>query len=122
MKNKRRIGTYYEDAAADDLIRHGYRIRERNYRCKFGEIDIIAQKDGYLIFIEVKYRSTAGWGTPQEAVDAKKQRRISNAASWYLYSHHYPADTPVRFDVAALSGQSISLIENAFPYCGSFSG
>ena len=94
--------------------------RERNFRCKFGEVDLIAEKDGYLVFVEVKYRSTARYGMPSEAVDARKQRRICNVASFYLYRNHLPADTPVRFDVAAVSEQSMEMIENAFPYCGRF--
>lgn len=120
QENKRRVGDKYERLAAEHLQRAGYRIRERNFRCKFGEVDLIAEKDGYLVFVEVKYRSTARYGMPSEAVDARKQRRICNVASFYLYRNHLPADTPVRFDVAAVSEQSIEMIENAFPYCGRF--
>lgn len=120
MQNKRRLGAVYESRAADYLKQRGYQILERNFRCHFGEIDVIAKKDGYLVFIEVKFRSTGTYGAPQEAVDYRKQKRISNAASFYLYKHHYPADAPVRFDVAAVSAGSIVLIEDAFPYCGSF--
>lgn len=120
QENKRRVGDKYERLAAEHLQRAGYRIRERNFRCKFGEVDLIAEKDGYLVFVEVKYRSTARYGMPSEAVDARKQRRICNVASFYLYKNHLPADTPVRFDVAAVSEQSMEMIENAFPYCGRF--
>lgn len=118
--NRKRIGDKYEKLVADYLMKEGYEIRERNFRCKLGEVDIIARKDGYLVFVEVKYRSTAQYGSPQAAVDYRKQRRISDAASFYLYRNHFPAGTPVRFDVAAVSGHNIEIIENAFPYCGRF--
>lgn len=120
MNNKRRIGEKYEKLAADVLTEKGYAIQERNFRCKFGEVDLIGRKDGYLVFIEVKYRSSTHYGTPQDAVDFPKQRRISNVASFYLYMHHYPTDTPVRFDVAAVSDRSVEIFENAFSYCGNF--
>ncbi|MCC8029082.1 MAG: YraN family protein [Lachnospiraceae bacterium] len=122
MQNKRRMGAVQETRVADWLRRRGYRILAQNYRCRFGEIDLIAAKNGYLIFIEVKYRSTDSCGAPQEAVDARKQQRISNAASCYLYMKQYPPDTPCRFDVAAVSGEEIELIRDAFPYCGNYSG
>ncbi len=120
MQNKRSIGTVYERRVSAYLEQKGYRILERNFRCRFGEIDVITKKDGYIIFVEVKYRSSGRFGTPMEAVDFRKQQRISNTASYYLYSRHWPSDTPCRFDVAAVSEQSIELIENAFPYCGKF--
>ena len=115
QENKRRVGDKYERLAAEHLQRAGYRIRERNFRCKFGEVDLIAEKDGYLVFVEVKYRSTARYGMPSEAVDARKQRRICNVASFYLYRNHLPAGTPVRFDVTAVSEQRMEMIENGFP-------
>jgi putative endonuclease len=122
MKNKRRLGSAYENRVAEHLRQQGYRILEQNFHSHFGEIDIIAQKDGYLIFVEVKYRSNASFGTPMEAVNYRKQNRISNTASYYLYSHKWPMDTPCRFDVAAVSNQSIQILENAFPYRGNFGG
>lgn len=120
MINKRKIGTKYETLAVNYLRQCGYQILERNFYCKFGEIDIVAKKDVYLVFVEVKYRSSTDYGAPQEAVDVRKQRRISNASSYYLYRHHCTADTPVRFDVVAVTGDEIRLIENAFLYCGNF--
>ncbi|MCD8148911.1 MAG: YraN family protein [Clostridiales bacterium] len=122
MQNKRRVGSLHEARVADWLKRHGYRILARNFRCRFGEIDIIAKRDGCISFVEVKYRSSDSHGSPQEAVDFRKQQRISNAASYYLYARRYPMDTPCRFDVAAVSGEEIRLIENAFSYCGNFGG
>ena len=82
--NTRKIGTVQEQRVAGWLKQHGYDIVEHNFSCRFGEIDLIARKDGYLIFVEVKYRSNLGYGSPCEAVDHRKQKRISNAAAFYL--------------------------------------
>ncbi len=120
MQNKRRTGAVQEGRVADRMRRQGYRILEQNFRCRFGEIDLIAAKDGCIVFVEVKFRSTDSCGTPQEAVDIRKQQRICNTASYYLYKKQYPPDTPCRFDVAAVAGNDIHLIQNAFPYCGYF--
>ncbi|MCC8149956.1 MAG: YraN family protein [Lachnospiraceae bacterium] len=122
MHNNRRVGCLHEARGADWMKCQGYRILARNFHCRFGEIDIIAKKDGCISFVEVKYRSSDSHGSPQEAVDFRKQQRISNAASYYLYNHRCPMDTPCRFDVTAVSGEEIRLIENAFPYCGNFGG
>ncbi len=120
MQNNRQVGAYYEERVALCLEERGYRILARNFRCKFGEIDLIAQKDGIIVFVEVKYRKTGACGAPEEAVDYRKQVRISNVASYYLYCHFYPPGTPCRFDVASVAGEQVRLIENAFPYCGGF--
>ncbi len=121
MQNNRRTGTKYEELAADFLRKKGYHIIEKNFRCRLGEIDLIAERDGCIVFVEVKYRKDESCGFPEEAVDRRKQVRVSNAASYYLYSHFYPTGTPCRFDVvAADAGGEIRLIENAFYYCGNF--
>ncbi|MCC8141766.1 MAG: YraN family protein [Lachnospiraceae bacterium] len=120
MQNYREVGGLYEGRVANWLSAHGYQILERNFRCRLGEIDLIAQKEGMVVFVEVKYRSGSACGAPEEAVDYRKQVRISNAASYYLYKHFYPQETSCRFDVAAVSRDGIRLIENAFFYCGNF--
>lgn len=120
--NKRVLGAQYEAETAEYLSRRGYRILERNFRCRFGEIDLICEKAGCIVFVEVKYRGSSRCGSPSAAVDRRKQVRISNAASCYLYLRHIPADTPCRFDVAAISSGSVRIIENAFPYRGYFGG
>ncbi|MCD7885305.1 MAG: YraN family protein [Lachnospiraceae bacterium] len=112
--NKRAVGTRYEDLAAAHLISLGYRILSRNYRCRAGEIDLIASEKGYLVFIEVKYRSDESNGSASEAVDAKKQKRIIRAARWYLMERHLPDDTPVRFDVVAFDKEETRVIKDAF--------
>ena len=79
------LGDWGEDLAADYLRRRGYEILERQYRCRWGEIDLIAwAPEGVLCFVEVKARSGTGFSAPREAVTAAKQRRLRNAASWYL--------------------------------------
>lgn len=122
MTDRRGLGDRGEARATRELERRGYAVLEKNFRCRFGEIDIICQKGRMLVFVEVKYRGGSRFGAPGAAVDLRKQRRISNAASCYLHLHRCPTDTPCRFDVAEVSGQGVRLIENAFPYRGNFRG
>lgn len=119
--NKRKIGAEKETFVCAWLEHHGYKIVERNFRCRGGEIDIVAREGGYLVFIEVKYRSHESNGLPEEAVDLRKQRVISRVALYYLRRFGYGETTPVRFDVVALFGEkdfSVSLYQNAFEFCG----
>lgn len=113
-ENNRKIGAQKEQLAADFLRRHGYRIVDRNYRCRQGEIDLIAKESGYLVFVEVKYRSGNRFGAPAEAVDFRKQKRICYAAGHYLMSRNVPSNQPVRFDVVAITEKRISVIQDAF--------
>ncbi len=112
--NYRARGTYYEGACAAWLERNGYEIITRNFRCRIGEVDLIAKNEGYLVFIEVKFRKNACMGAPYEAVDGRKQMRIRQTARWYMKMKRLPANTPVRFDVMAVSGGDIQLYKNAF--------
>ncbi len=117
-ENRRAIGALAEGAAADYLEQKGYVIRERNFRCRLGEIDLIAEKDGLLVFVEVKYRRTAICGLPYDAVDERKQRRICHAALAYYGRHGYAAGRMCRFDVIAVYADGrIEHLENAFDYC-----
>lgn len=116
MENKRAVGTEYEKIAGKFLEQHGYEILMYNFRCRMGEIDIIAKEDGYLVFVEVKYRKDEAAGSPFDAVGVKKQRIISRVAAYYCLTHGYGEDTPCRFDVAAVSGEKISVVKNAFEY------
>ncbi len=119
--NRRKLGGEMEKLAAETLRKAGYRILQSNYRCPAGEIDLIARHGKYLVFVEVKYRSTGESGLPEEAVDVRKQRVISRAALYYLAEHGMGEDTPCRFDVAAISLQGVQVYENAFdfqnPFC-----
>ncbi|MBO4391300.1 MAG: YraN family protein [Lachnospiraceae bacterium] len=116
--NKRKIGSAYEDQAADYLTASGYEILERNFRCKIGEIDLIAAvRTGsvrWIVFTEVKYRTTDMYGRPEEAVTAAKQKTIRRAAQFYLQKNHLPADTPCRFDVIAIMAGEIRHLKGVF--------
>lgn len=114
MKNLRKVGSEFEDMAANYLENNGYVILERNYRDRFGEIDIIAEDGRELVFVEVKYRRNLEKGDPAEAVHYIKQQKIRNTAKRYLYRHHLGEDIPCRFDVVAILGQKIRLIKDAF--------
>ncbi len=112
--NRRRLGADQEARVQVYLEEHGYEIVTRNFYSKHGEIDIIAKKDGYLVFIEVKYRSDERFGAPEEAVTFGKQQHILAAAKYYMYKNRVPYDTPCRFDVAGVTKDEIRVIENAF--------
>ncbi|HET6371583.1 MAG TPA: YraN family protein [Nitrospiria bacterium] len=120
MSLQRIIGMDGEIAALDYLRRVGYRILVHNYRSPPGEIDIVAEDGNSLVFIEVKTRSTSRFGTPQEAVDRKKQSKIARAALYYL-SEHQIKRKDCRFDVVVVSVGSepprkIELMKNAFDF------
>jgi len=112
-----RKGRHGEFLAEKYLCKKGYRILERNYRTQFGEVDLVARDGKFLVFIEVKARSTAGFGSPLAAVDAKKQSHLTMAAGIYLATHDI-VDQPVRFDVVGILGKGdkvkIELVRNAF--------
>jgi len=118
--DNRNIGNQGEEIATNYLADRGYRIMERNFRCKGGEVDIIARDPGdkSLIFIEVKARRGLSYGVPQLAVTLFKQRQISKAALTWL-SKNRLHDTNARFDVIAIllhtdAAHSIEHIKNAF--------
>ncbi|MCR4716669.1 MAG: YraN family protein [Lachnospiraceae bacterium] len=114
--NKREVGNLKEDAVCKVLEKHGYKVLERNYRVRQGEIDIVAKEDEYLVFVEVKYRKSLNAGDGFAAVDIRKQRQISKVALFYLYSHKIADDQAIRFDVASVSDDKVKIIKNAFDY------
>lgn len=114
--NKRRTGSLYEQRAGEYLKGLGYEILQYNFRCRAGEIDIVAREGEYLVFAEVKYRSGSGAGHPAEAVDPRKQRVISRCAAHYLSQKRLGMETPCRFDVVSVENGQMRLIRNAFPY------
>jgi putative endonuclease len=103
LAGNKRTGHQGEEIAASFLIARGYRILERNFRCKGGEVDIIARDpvDRSLVFIEVKTRHGLAYGVPQLAVTPFKQRQISKATLTWL-SKNRLHDTNARFDVIAI--------------------
>ena len=114
--NRRKEGAYYENLVAEYLKTQGYEILEKNYRCRIGEIDLIAKEGETLVFVEVKYRRNDKMGDPKEAADRKKQKKISMTASYYLMRECGRMDIPCRFDVAAVLGEQIEVVKNAFEY------
>lgn len=107
-----------ETLACDYLKAQGMALLERNYRSRFGEIDLIMDDRDCLIFVEVRYRRQARYGSGAESVDARKQARIVACARHYLLCHPRAAERPCRFDVVAIGGGAnpdIEWIANAFP-------
>lgn len=109
-----------EDMALGVLKKNGYRIIERNYRCRYGEIDIIAKDGDTIVFVEVKTRSSSSFGPPKASVDHRKQRHIIKAATEYL-ARCGLTDRDARFDVVGIElkggeggGYSSELVKNAF--------
>lgn len=93
------LGKKGEEAATNHLRQHGFEIIERNWLYEKYEIDIIAQNEEYIVFVEVKTRSSDMWGNPEEAISKGKIRRIVDAADFYLKENEI--DLPARFDVIA---------------------
>jgi len=91
-----------EDAAADFLRRQGYKIAQRNYATRLGEIDIVAVDDGMVVFVEVKSRGSDDFGPPEVAVDRHKRAKLRRIAQLFLERHGL-TDSPCRFDVVALT-------------------
>jgi putative endonuclease len=113
-----RLGALGEAAAVEELTRRGYVIVARNYRCRGGEADIVAEDGPDLVFVEVKTRSSFAYGLPQEAVGWTKQQHLGSAAAHYCSSHPVE-DRPVRFDIVEviiLAGEvaTVAVIQNAF--------
>ena len=121
FNNRLSLGKKGEAQARKHLKKQGYRILEQNYRCRFGEIDLIAEHDGCLVFVEVKTRSGLAFGQPSEAVTRHKQQQISKVALEYMAKSGL-RDQPARFDVVAVlthddSSPTIEIIPAAFELC-----
>lgn len=116
----RLLGKWGEQLVAEKLRGCGWQIRETNYRCRMGEIDLIASNAHYLVFVEVKLRRNDRYGRASEAVTPGKRDRLRAAAQMYLLDH--PTELQPRFDVAEIYAPQgmntiaprISLLENAF--------
>jgi putative endonuclease len=117
--DRRALGRIGEDAAIRALRRRGYRIVARNVRCPMGELDLVAEHDGHIVFLEVKTRTGNEFGVPAEAISPTKQRRLTRLATFYLTVRRL-LDRPCRFDAVAvlvtLDGRvvDIDLVRDAF--------
>ena len=114
---KKELGKKGEELALRFLKKRGYRIVEKNYVCKMGEMDIIAKEKDTLVFVEVKTRTSTIFGPPQLAVNPTKQMQLSKVALSYLKAKQLE-DVKARFDVVAIllgpKGEKIELIKDAF--------
>lgn len=114
------LGKKGEELAIERLRALGYKVLERNFKCRLGEIDIIARDKSTLVFIEVKTRATRDFGGPAAAVHERKQRQLSKVALLYL-NHKKLFNIPARFDVVAVElfspAPRIEVIQNAFELC-----
>lgn len=97
MGKSNQLGEWGEALAAEYLRKKRYTLLASRFRCRFGEIDLIAQNREYLVFVEVKLRKSSSFAQAKEFVDWKKQRRIRTTASMYLSLH--PTEKKSRFDV-----------------------
>ena len=115
---KRKIGDLGEERACRILTEKGYKIIDRNFSCKIGELDIVAVKDGTISFIEVKSRNTTDFGLPCQAVNLHKQRNIKCTAEYYMKVNKWCFGLQPRFDIFELlnleSGVYYRFLTNAF--------
>lgn len=112
------LGAYGEYEACKYLKKKGYQILKKDFRCKIGQIDIIARDGDTLCFIEVKCRSSYSFGQPEEAITWKKKQRIKKIAEYYILRKRI-TDTDIRYDAVTIlepkdDKKQISLIKNAF--------
>ena len=98
---RRRIGQRGEDYAASRLAAQGYTVLARNWRCRAGELDLVAEKDGALVFVEVRTRRGDRLGTPEESITPAKRARLIATAQTYL-DEHGQTDRDWRIDVVAV--------------------
>ncbi len=118
MMDRQEVGKLGEEAARKFLKKRGYRIRERGFRCRHGEIDIIAQHKDCLVFVEVRTKSNLEFGSPEESLtEAKKKRLIASALTYVSTHQKLPSQWRIDFVAVELDEKGktrrIELIENA---------
>jgi putative endonuclease len=104
-----RTGLAYEQMALDYLIDQGLTLQSRNFRCRFGEIDLVMRDRDITVFVEVRYRRTAGHGGALASISQAKARRVALSAQYYQKSQRISFEAPIRFDVVALDGPQPTL-------------
>jgi len=123
--DRQEVGKLGEKAAQKFLKKKGYRIRETGFRCRHGEIDIIAQKNDYLVFVEVRTKTSLEFGTPEESItQAKKERLIASALTYTTSRNNLPSLWRIDFVAVELDDKGkrrrIELIENAIEQVSRF--
>lgn len=116
MLNKRTLGDDVELECTRFLSYNNIHDIERNYRCRYGEIDIIGRDGDYLVFFEVKYRKRDTSGSAECAVGYSKQLQICKVSDYYRYENNISEDSPIRYDVLAVNDNKIMWYKNAFEY------
>ena len=124
MGNNKVLGAFGENRACEYLEESGYRVLERNFACRTGEIDIIALEGETIAFIEVKTRSSERYGLPAEAINRNKQNKLVTVALYYMQRNGYK-NRMCRFDVMEIiidgeDNYRINLIKDAFQYSGRY--
>ncbi len=108
------LGDASEDLALKHLEAQGLKTLARNYRCNQGEIDLIMNDKNTLVFIEVRYRKNANFGSALESITESKQHKIITTARHYLSSKKISDNTPMRFDVVGITSGQVQWVKNAF--------
>ena len=108
------LGDYGEELAAAHLAAAGYEVLARNWRCRDGELDLVARDGDAVVFVEVKTRSSADFGMPVEAVTREKQARVRRLAARWLEDDAPGPAREIRFDVASVMGDLVEVLEGAF--------
>ena len=108
QKDSIALGKQTEQLACHYLQKNGLQLRESNYRCRRGEIDLIMLDGNVLVFVEVRYRKSACFGSAAETIDRHKQDRLIQCAQHYLATRNKP-NQPCRFDVISLNGPLTSV-------------
>lgn len=112
-ESSRATGLAGEDAGVAMLRQAGFQVLDRNFRCRYGEVDAVARDGDTIVFVEIKRRRSGAFGSPQEAVTERKQARIARVAAQYLKLRGW-LERPVRFDVIALGPEAREHLRDAF--------
>jgi putative endonuclease len=110
---RKRQGQEGEDRAASLLQEKGYRVVDRNFKSRFGELDLIVEKEDLLVFVEVRSRASDWFSSPLHTINWSKQRKVVFSAMDYIRKAHV-RERPLRFDVISIAGRELQHIENAF--------
>ncbi len=114
--NNKELGNYYETLACEYLSGRGIVILERNFRCSYGEIDIIGLDGDFIVFFEVKARKNMTAGSGAEAVTLTKQRKICRVADYYRTRHGIGDFSPIRYDCVVIDNGQITWYQAAFTH------